>query len=1093
MKKSLYTVFFFLLLFCSFTSLNGQQIDQSNQIILKSLNDVEMVVMPSLNNDELYQAELNRRAPGVAPHFAENIEVVISPETHGEWEMYENGVEVWRLRIHSKGAKSLNLGFSKYDMPDGGSMFLYPMNQVQDFIGPFTIHDNDEHEQLWTPIVDGDEMVIEVQVPFKKRSKLKLELSYVNHDYIGFSNMSAISGSCNLDVVCGSEDGWDIVDGYRDIIRSVGVISLGGGTFCTGFLVNNANQDCTPFFMTANHCGISANNAASLVSYWNFENSTCRQPGSAESGQNGDGQLSQFNTGAVHRASYAPSDFTLVEFDDPIDENANAFLAGWSNEFIMPQDTVICVHHPATDEKRISFEFDPTTPSTGGNNVVDINVATHVRIADWDIGTTEGGSSGSPLFNSNKQVVGQLQGGLAACGNDLFDVYGWFNTSWNGGGTTNSALRFWLDPNNTGIESIDGRECSQVINTDVLNSEICGLTDVVYNLTISESFEADVDLSAINLADGLTAMFDPNPVSPGGISVLTITNTSTELEGPFQIMVQGNDGTNDANVLMSLEIFQETPEMLNQIEPSDLAMGTVVTPTLSWDAPEMNATFTVQISLADDFSMVELEQTGIEATQFTSTPLAASTTYYWRVRGENICGEGEWSSIRSFTTANCINEAATDIPIEIEAPNASSITSVITVSLNGIINDVNVVNLDIPHTYVGDLSARLRSPSGTVVELFDRPGQPEIDNFGCDEANILASFDDDAANTASDFEDSCSPSGIAISGTFQSLEMLSAFNGEESIGNWELTITDNVGADGGSLEGWALEFCTETNFNNSTLVATESVVDLCTGDEINFNLEIGDGFADTGVNLSAEGLPDGAEVNFGSNPVNPGDIVQVSISNLSLSGEFDITFTADDGTNSDQAIVVLDIRQTLAPTVLQFPENEAIDIVLMPTFEWEDLDGALTYRLKVATDEALTNLEIEATSVNNSFTFGLPLDANTTHYWQVEALNFCGSSFTEINSFTTEMVTSTNEWERNQFSLTPNPSNGVFVLNHQNPLSIDEVVEVYSIDGKLIKNYKVNAGNSSIQIDLTGYETGVYLLKVESQQGVMTRKLVLQK
>ncbi|MCL4158430.1 UNVERIFIED_CONTAM: hypothetical protein GTU68_007108, partial [Idotea baltica] len=337
-------------------------------------------------------------------------------------------------------------------------MTLYPANQKGQTIGPFTPSDNEVHEQLWTPIVNGDELVIEVRVPEEERPQLELELSSVNHDFVGFAGITSVSGSCNLDVICGAADGWEIVDNYRDIIRSVAVISTGGGTFCTGFLVNNVNSDCTPFFMTAEHCGIDADDAPSLVTYWNYENSTCRQPNSTESGEDGDGVLIDFNTGSIWRAEWEPSDVTLVELDDPVSETADAFLAGWSAEFMMPIDTVIGIHHPATDEKRISFEFDQTTAGAGNNNVVDLDEATHVIVNDWDIGTTEGGSSGSPLFNSQKQVVGQLTGGGAACGNDAHDIYGWFYTSWFGGGTPETALRFWLDPDDTGVTSIPGKD-----------------------------------------------------------------------------------------------------------------------------------------------------------------------------------------------------------------------------------------------------------------------------------------------------------------------------------------------------------------------------------------------------------------------------------------------------------------------------------------------------------------------------------------------------------------------------------------------------------------------------------------------------------
>jgi len=411
------------------------------------LLEVEQITLPEIDNAELMAEENARRGAGIAPKFAENVAVDLNPENSGHWEIIGDKA-IWRLRITSKNALSLNLGFSAYNIPEEGSLVIYD-ESMQQLIGPFTVADNEVHRQLWTPIIKAEAVVIEAVVPIEKRNELVLHLSYVNHDFMGFGQV--LSGACNLDVNCGVDDGWEIVEGYRDIIRSVAVIGIGGGTFCTGFLINNVNNDGTPYFMTAEHCDIDAGSAASMVAYWKFENSTCRQPESAASGGNGDGDLNIFNSGAIFRASWSQSDFTLVEFDDPIPTEAEAFLAGFSLDVEISRDTTIGIHHPRTDEKRISFEFDDTHIGTWGQGAAMVPNGDHIIVPDWDIGTTEGGSSGSPLFDKNKRVIGQLHGGGAACGNDLYDSYGWFRSSWEGGGTSSTRLRDWLDPDDTGI------------------------------------------------------------------------------------------------------------------------------------------------------------------------------------------------------------------------------------------------------------------------------------------------------------------------------------------------------------------------------------------------------------------------------------------------------------------------------------------------------------------------------------------------------------------------------------------------------------------------------------------------------------------
>ncbi|MFG0260004.1 MAG: GC-type dockerin domain-anchored protein, partial [Phycisphaerales bacterium JB041] len=147
------------------------------------------------------------------------------------------------------------------------------------------------------------------------------------------------------------------------------------------------------------------------------------------------------------------SDFTLVELDEAPDPAWEVSFAGWD---VSGVDTpgAIAIHHPDVDEKRISFEFDPTaTTSYLGNSIP--GDGTHVRVLDWDIGTTEPGSSGSPLFDENHRVIGQLHGGYAACGNDLADWYGKMSVSWDAGSSSSSRLRDWLDPTNSGATVVD--------------------------------------------------------------------------------------------------------------------------------------------------------------------------------------------------------------------------------------------------------------------------------------------------------------------------------------------------------------------------------------------------------------------------------------------------------------------------------------------------------------------------------------------------------------------------------------------------------------------------------------------------------------
>lgn len=978
------------LLFCFFIYqlLPAQQFDARIAPTRLPLENVDQAVMPALDNEALLQAELERRQPGLAPRFAENIEVDVSPETQGTWETLPSGRDVWRLRILSAGARSINLGFSRYFMPAGGTLILYSPDKKR-VMGPFTPADNEQHEQLWTPIFEGDQLVIEVQLPASKRNELKLHLSYVNHDFLGFSGI--VSGSCNLDVVCGGADGWEIVDRYRDIIQSVAVIGTGGGTFCTGFLINNTRNDCTPLFMTAAHCGI-ANNAASLVAYWNFQNNSCRQPNTPQSGGAGNGTLNNFNSGAVLRASYSPSDFTLVEFDDPVSPTSNAFFAGWIVDETPPQDTVICVHHPNTDEKRISFEFNSTHIGAWGSGGDVVPGGDHVIVPDWDIGTTEGGSSGAPLFDREGHVVGQLHGGGAACGNNDYDSYGWFYSSWEGGGTPSTRLKDWLDPDNTGITSLEGKSlmaCSFFVSPSLPSQQACAPDSVVYELAVSENFADSVDISLAGLPDGALATFSSNPAAPGDTVQLTISNTGNLLTGAYTMTIIGADQTDTSEALIQLSVFSDTPAPVQLSFPMDEGEGLTIFPTLQWETQPDAITYELEVATDSAFNDILLQVGGLAGNESSGLQLESQTTYYWRVRAANTCGMGEWGSAFSFTTAAvlCAPESAKDVPIGITTAGTPTITSSIDVSLPGEIVEIRVLNLDISHSWVGDLRATLISPLGTEVILFDQPGAPSS-FFGCDGDNLLLGLFDTAPNSAEDLENSCG-NQPAISGSFQPAQPLANFGGEPVSGTWTLSITDNADQDGGGLNGWELDFCIALPGGQSITPLVDQHA-FCATEDYSFDILLGTGFNESGVQLSATGLPDGASASFSDTLASPGTIVSVTLSGFADPGDYSITIEGADSMGMGSAEVGLSILGLPDPFGLLMPADGSIDVPLNTILSWEASPNADDYTLEVATDPDFNDILVTNTQAGAVFNLN-GLDYGTTYYWRVAASNECGT------------------------------------------------------------------------------------------------------
>jgi lysyl endopeptidase len=398
---------------------------------------IDATFFPSLDVKTLHDEEVLMAKKGEAPRFAVAHKVSVSPVKAQNWEKSGNGY-TWTHRVTAPNAVSLNFGFTKFHLPEGAELNIYSADRTQ-FIRTFTAEDNNIHKQLWSPIILTDDAMIELSVPAQAVDKVELELGHVGQGFRTFGESTLKAGACNVDVACSDSKDWE------KEINAIGVISSGGSRFCTGFMVNNTKNDKTPFFMTANHCRITSSVAPSLVVYWNYQTSKC---GGAR-----DGKLTDFQSGSQFLAASASTDFTLVKLLKTPKAEWKVTYAGWDANTTAAKNTTV-IHHPNVDEKSISFASVPVSHTGYGQNQSSSD-KTHVRVADYDKGTTEPGSSGSPLFDENHRVIGQLHGGGAACGNDLPDWYGAFSVSWATGSSASSRLKDHLDSGNTGLKVVD--------------------------------------------------------------------------------------------------------------------------------------------------------------------------------------------------------------------------------------------------------------------------------------------------------------------------------------------------------------------------------------------------------------------------------------------------------------------------------------------------------------------------------------------------------------------------------------------------------------------------------------------------------------
>lgn len=433
--KVLLTPLFTLFYFTTFAQLSEGGIPAGYKFT--NVVRLETELMPPVDLDALAAEDAIRdQYKGHPFRFGYNHIVNFNLNNSGTWITLSNGDRVWQLDIKSPGALTINLAFSNMYLPEGAKLFVYSKGK-EELLGAFTSRDNKSDGLFGTELINDEEVIVEYDEPLAVAGRGTLTVFRVTHGYRGvgeFVKSFGDAGTCMKNVNCPQFIDW------ADQKRSVVCLVSGGSEFCTGALVNNTANDGTPYILSANHCGPADN---TWIFRFNWEASGCTNPATSPA--------SQSISGCTQVASNAGSDFLLCRMSSIPPANYNVFYAGWNNANVAATSAT-CIHHPSGDIKKLSIANNATISSTYSG-------AACWRVGQWTDGVTEPGSSGSPLFDQNKRIIGQLYGGPSSCGAstaNLNDYYGKFSTSWNTGTTTATRLREWLDPANTGTATLDG-------------------------------------------------------------------------------------------------------------------------------------------------------------------------------------------------------------------------------------------------------------------------------------------------------------------------------------------------------------------------------------------------------------------------------------------------------------------------------------------------------------------------------------------------------------------------------------------------------------------------------------------------------------
>jgi len=676
----------------------------------------------------------------------------------------------------------------------------------------------------------------------------------------------------------------------------------------------------------------------------------------------------------------------------------------------------------------------------------------------WDVSNT----NAAPINCSKVNILFSTDGGktyphvLASnvSNNGLFNVVAPNLTVKNGRVKIESVGNIFF---NTNVANISILASEFIMNFEEFNLETCAPNEVVYNMTYNTylEFNEETTFSATGIPEGSTVTFTPGTAIEDNTSVqMKVTGIDNNDAGSYSISVNGTSVSTLKNTAVSLNVFSSQINAPALSLPENESTGLIEPYNLSWVSDENILNYDIEIATDETFTTI-IESNNLNINNYTPQLVQFNSTYYWRVKGRNDCGESEYSTIFNYTTANviCDSKTAEDTPIDIPDNSFSGAISVINIVDNKSISDVNVT-VNVPHEWVGDITLRLISPLGTNVLLSANNG-----GEGLNYTNTI--FDNDAELAIS--------SGVApFTGVFRPQGDLSILIGEESYGEWILKAIDGGPEDLGSIESWSIEICgVEIISDDNDKDGVLNDVDICPNTPLgstvdangcaifslptdNFTIEAigetcpnknnGQILISAEVDLPYEVTINGNNANLVNNDLNPGTYtVCISVPEENYEQCFVVTIeegvTISGKANVTSGKASIDIEQGTAPFTVLVNSEIALE-TFSPSFVIDNIKHGDLIQVK-------TNVSCEGI-------FSKPV-----------------SLFDEIVSY-------------------PNPTRGSFEIAL--PVNQNKVkIELYNIQSQLISIKEYDVVYGKVQLNLNNNASGLYFAKVYLDKPVLLK------
>ncbi len=378
-----------------------------------------------------------------------------------------------------------------------------------------------------------------------------------------------------------------------------------------------------------------------------------------------------------------------------------------------------------------------------------------------------------------------------------------------------AAENIFFDLSNFNHQIVEATTPGYTFDAGPYFQQVCVPDDVVINLSTLSllGYDSLLNISISGLPTGANPIFSANPILPSeGGGVLTIETSNIVDEGFYDLefTVIANEGdTIIRNVTFDLVLNDFSTISLES--PANGSSGVAEVPTFTWvGSPNANS-YDIEVANNPSFAPGTILDfaTGLTTTTFTpSVVLEKNNLYFWRIRPQNECGYGDFSTPQGFHTEvfECAIFESNNVPLNISGIGTPIVESTLVVPSSGAINDLNIQKIKGSHDLVQHLDVSLIGPDDTEVLLFsDICGVATAFNMGLDDESPL--------------DIQCPPNN---GGTFKPHGNLSDFNNLDPVGTWTLKVAvNNTDGVGGALEEWSLQICSNASANAPYLVNNE--------------------------------------------------------------------------------------------------------------------------------------------------------------------------------------------------------------------------------------------------------------------------------